>query len=270
MALERDGAALTAPDGLHAEAATAITASELAEPFDLVIVAVKASAITAVVDEIAPAIGSETIIVPLLNGMRHIDRLEAGYPGRVAGGLAKIVASLDDRGGAVQMTSLAEITIGSLGSAPLPNWVGQTLDVPGLAVVEAIDVRHNLWEKWAFIASAGIITCLFDNAVGNVQEAGGLSYIHDAVREAEAVATAAGYPPREAAHAQSLAILTEPGSAFTSSLYRDLTTGKVTEAEHILGDLASRARHFGVDIPLLDLTLVRVRAAELSRVTHGA
>ncbi|HXH34214.1 MAG TPA: 2-dehydropantoate 2-reductase [Plantibacter sp.] len=264
--IERDGITLTEPEGRHSVAAATVTADTLTSTFDLIIVSVKANAIVAVIEDIAPAVGPTTVIVPFLNGIRHIDLLDSRYPGRVAGGLIKIVATLDQHGGAVQMTPLAEITVGSLSAEPIPSSVRQLLDVPGLTVVEADDVWLRLWEKWAFIASAGIVTCLFDNAVGRVQEAGGLPYIHAAIRETEAIAGAAGFPPRGAAHAQSLSLLTEPGSPFTSSLFRDLTAGRVTEAEHILGDLADRARELAVPTPLLDLTLVRVRAAELSRV----
>ncbi|KGF78159.1 2-dehydropantoate 2-reductase, partial [Massilia sp. JS1662] len=54
--------------------------------------------------------------------------------------------------------------------------------------------------------------------------------------------------------------LTDPGSAFTSSLYRDLSAGLPSEAEHILGDLARRVRELNVQTPLLDLTLIQIRA----------
>lgn len=232
---------------------------------ELVVVAVKAGAIEAVVEQIAPAVGAETIIIPFLNGMRHMDLLHARYPGHVIGGLIKIVAALDDQGGAVQMTSLAEVTIGSLPAGPPPSWVKHALDVAGLTVIEAAEVEQDLWEKWAFISAAGIVTCLFDNTVGNIREAGGLPYLESAIAESERVATAAGHEPREASQAQSRGILTEPGSAFTSSLFRDLSAGKTTEAEHILGDFAQRARVLGVSTPLLDLALVRIRAAEAAR-----
>ena len=264
-ALQRWGAVLTAPEARYVQEAATVLASEISGKFDLIIVAVKAGAVDAVIEEIAPAVGAETVIIPFLNGMLHVDLLQARYPGRIVGGLIKIVASLDDQGGAVQMTSLAEITLGSLPAGPPPPWVKHTLDVAGLTVIESVEVEQDLWEKWAFIAAAGIATCLFDNTVGNIREAGGLRYIESAIVESERVATAAGHEPQEAAQAQARAILTEPGSAFTSSLFRDLSAGKATEAEHILGDFARRAHELGVSTPLLDLALVRIRAAESAR-----
>lgn len=264
--LERHGVTLTEPAGKHMLDASAVTADALTGPFDLIIVAVKASALAAVVEDLAPAVGPTTVIVPLLNGLRHLDILSDRYPARVAGGLMKIVATVDEEGGGVQMTPLAEITIGSLSSDSPLGPIATLLDVPGLTVIDAEDIRLRLWEKWAFIAAAGIITCLFDNTVGRIQEAGGRRYIDAAIAETAAVAIAAGYPPRAAAHAQSVQILAEPGSTFTSSLFRDLKAGHSTEGEHILGDLADRARDLEIPTPLLDLTLVRLRAAEIDRL----
>src|SRR5699024_12718036 len=76
--------------------ARTVTALERADPFDLVIVTVKAPALEAIVSTLAPAIGPETRIVPLLNGMAHIDLLERAFPGQVLGGIVKIIAALDE------------------------------------------------------------------------------------------------------------------------------------------------------------------------------
>ncbi|MET3923842.1 ketopantoate reductase [Arthrobacter sp. UYEF20] len=91
-------------------------------------------------------------------------------------------------------------------------------------------------------------------------EAGGETYIRDAIAETEGVAGAAGDPIRPTGHEQSVQILIAPGSSFTSSLYRDLKKGRAVEAEHILGTLAVRADAPNVAVPLLKLALVQIRA----------
>lgn len=110
-----------------------------------------------------------------------------------------------------------------------------------------------------FIAAAGITTCLFRGPIGKIIEAGGLPQIIAIITETEAVATAAGCPVSPEAHMQSLTLLTEAGSGFTSSLYRDLIAGLPTEAEHILGDLARQADQLDVATPLLELALLQIR-----------
>lgn len=257
--LAADGLRLRAPDTDIVHTARAVTALDDADPFDLVIVAVKAPALDAIIPTLAPAIGPETRIVPLLNGMAHIDLLERAFPGQVLGGIVKIVATLDDDTTVVQMTPLCSLTLGGLLGGTVPDEIRRTLDVEGVALDVVDDIVSRLWEKWSFIAAAGVITCLFRGTVGDILAAGGEAQILQAIAECEQIAEAAGHPVSEAGHAQSLALLAEPGSAFTSSLYRDLQHGDPVEAEHIIGDLAARAAALRVPAPLFDTALLQLR-----------
>ena len=257
--LRRDGLRFISPTADRTHPVKTITAPDGSEAFDLILVTVKATAFEGVLGEIGAFVGPGTSIVPILNGMAHVDRLEQLYPGQVLGGLARIVATLD--GDVVrQQMPLTSLTVGGLNGNPVPTDVSEALDVPGVDFSVMDDVAGALWEKWVFIAAAGIVNCLFRAPVGRIIEAGGRSRILEAISETEAVAAAAGHPVSDAGHAQAVGILTEPGSAFTSSLYRDLSAGLPSEAEHILGDLAGRARSFNVPTPLLELTLIQVRA----------
>lgn len=258
-ALARDGLTLQAPDGRRTHRVRALTEIEPGSSYDLVIVAVKAPALEGVLATAEPAIGPETVIVPFLNGMDHLDALERAYPGRVLGGLVKIVATVDESGAVVQMTPLSTMTIGPLHGTPVPDAVREALDVPGVRLDVDESVETRLWEKWAFIASAGVITCLFRGTIGDILAAGGEGHILRAIAETEDVARAAGHPVGERSHGQSVAMLTEPRSSFTSSLYRDLQHGDPAEAEHIIGGMAARARALGVATPLLDAALLQLR-----------
>lgn len=257
--LRRDGLRFISPTADRTHPVKTITAPDGSEAFDLILVTVKATALEGVLGEIGTFVGPGTSIVPILNGMAHVDRLEQLYPGQVLGGLARIVATLD--GDVVrQQVPLTSLTVGGLNGNPVPREVSEALDVPGVDFSVVDDIMGALWDKWAFIAAAGIVNCLFRAPVGRIMEAGGQPKILDAISETEAVAAAAGHPVSDAAHAQAVGILTEPGSAFTSSLYRDLSAGLPSEAEHILGDLARRARELNVPTPLLDLTLIQIKA----------
>lgn len=257
--LATDGLSFRAPDANMALRVRAVTSVDGIAPFDLVVVAVKAPALPQVVSALAPAVRAETYVVPLLNGMAHVDSLAAAFPRQVLGGIAKIVATIEDDASIVQMTSLCSLTVGSLSTDGVPDDIVTALSAEGIALEVVDDITARLWEKWAFIVAAGVVTCLFRGAVGDILAAGGRAAIVDAIAECEEVATAAGFPPSAAARAQSSALLTEPGSAFTSSLYRDLQKGDPVEAEHIVGDFASRARALDVSTPLLDAALLQLR-----------
>ncbi|MEU4658795.1 2-dehydropantoate 2-reductase [Streptomyces sp. NPDC023723] len=270
ISLRRDGIRFVAPDGDRAHRVRAESTLTSGRPYDLVLIAVKAPGLEQALVTAADGIGPDTVVLPFLNGMDHLDVLRRRWPGQVIGGLVKIVATVDGIGAVVQMTSLCGMTVGTLDGSPLPHRVAGVLDVPGVDLTVAADIVGQLWEKWVFIAAAGVVTCLLRNDVGSILAAGGEGHIRQAVAEAEAVARAAGHPVGETSHAQSLELLTEPGSSFTSSLYRDLRRGQAQEAEHILGALAARAGTLGVETPLLDLTLTQIRAQHLSTAAAGA
>ncbi|MCC5782254.1 MULTISPECIES: ketopantoate reductase family protein [Kocuria] len=257
--LAQDGLRFRAPDLAATHDVRALTSVEGVPPFDLVIVAVKAPALPAIIPSLAPAIGSGTRIVPLLNGMAHIDALEKAFPGQVLGGIAKIVATLDDDATVVQMTPLCSLAVGGLHGETVPGPIVQALAADGIALEVVDKIVSRLWEKWAFIAAAGVITCLFRGNIGDILAAGGKVKILEAIEECEQIAAAAGHPVSEVGHAQSLALLTEPGSEFTSSLYRDLQHGDPVEAEHIIGDLADRAQSLRIPSPLLEAALIQLR-----------
>ncbi|WP_350271122.1 2-dehydropantoate 2-reductase [Brevibacterium sp. CBA3109] len=248
-----------------------LTAAELATAdgpgstrFDLVIVAVKANGLESIIDDIRPAVGEGTRILPFLNGMAQIDRLVEEFPGQVLGGLVKIVGTVED-GVVHQMTDMAIMTIGELGGGAVPEPVAQTLDVPGCRLQIIDEITDALWEKWIFIAAAGVVTCLFRAPVGAIMAVGGRPQVIWIVDELEAVAAAGGHPVSAKARDMTLSMLTAEGSSFTSSLYRDVTSGLPSETEHILGHLASTAADLSVETPLLDLTLVQLRAGESLR-----
>lgn len=233
-------------------------------PFDLVIVAVKANGLESILGDIRPAVGEHTLIIPFLNGMAQIDRLVEEFPGQVLGGLVKIVGTITD-GAIHQMTDLAVMTIGDLDGGVVPETIAQALDVPGYKLQILNTITDALWEKWIFIAAAGVVTCLFRAPVGAIMAAGGHDQIIGIVDELEAVAAAGGHPVSANSRDMTLSMLTAEGSSFTSSLYRDVTSGLPSETEHILGHLASKADDLGVATPLLDLTLVQLRAGESLR-----
>ena len=75
-----------------------IDAAGLAHPFDLVLVGVKAYALGDAIRDFSAAVGPDTVIVPLLNGMRHLDELRLRFGDAVVGGLCRVHASLDAQG----------------------------------------------------------------------------------------------------------------------------------------------------------------------------
>ena len=239
------------------------TAADPAGPYDLVLFTVKASGISGALADLGPAVGPETIVVPFLNGVAHMDALDAAFgPARVLGGIVRCVTTITDDGDILQMNPLATLTIGERKGPPTDRvqHALETLTVPGYDASATADALASMWHKWVFIVTAGVVTCLLRGPVGAIVSVpGGVDFVHQVLAEAEAVSAAAGYPVPDSETKTSLAMFTEAGSTFTSSLYRDVIANLPNEAEHLLGDFTRRARTLNVSTPLIDLALMQLR-----------
>ena len=97
--LARTGLQVVSPHGDFAVPAVTIAAGDIREPFDLILVGVKSYSLDEVMEQFSPAVGQGTSILPLLNGIGHVERLHARFgAGRVLGGVANISAALDAEG----------------------------------------------------------------------------------------------------------------------------------------------------------------------------
>ncbi|GHJ39735.1 ketopantoate reductase family protein [Streptomyces sp. TS71-3] len=250
----------------------AVTAGELDGSFDLVLIAVKAEVLPQVMEDLAPAIGPDTAIVPFLNGMAHMDALTGRFGTAVLGGTLRVAVQLGGDGTVVQLAPGVQIEVGELDGADTPRLgtVVGALDVPGVDVGGRGDIVNAMWVKWVFIAAIGAVTSLMRAPVGDVVAVpGGTDLAESVLAEISGVAGAAGHPVAEGDLAGIRGALTAPGSPMTSSLARDLVAGRPTEVESVLGDLCGRARDLGTGVPLTEAAAVALRVHN-RRVAQGA
>ncbi|WP_328538044.1 ketopantoate reductase family protein [Streptomyces sp. NBC_00344] len=240
-----------------------VTAGELTGPYGLVLFSVKSTAIGQAIEDVSPAIGPTTAIVPLLNGMAHIGELNARFGERaVLGGVAMIVTTLNDHGDIVRLAPMANLTIGEQGGGPSArvDEIHALLSGAGVEVHTSDDITAEMWHKWVFITAVGALTCLMRGTVGDVTAVPGGAGLGPAIlAEAAAVAAASGNPVPKEKIAFAEELLTRAGSPFASSMYRDVVEGRPTEVEHLFGDLLTRARALSVATPLLDLATMHLR-----------
>src|SRR4051812_6994541 len=94
--LRQNGLQVVSPHGDFTVQPKIMLASDLKEAFDVVLVGVKSYSLDDAMSQFAPAVGSSTMIVPILNGLQHIDALTARFgTERVLGGLANVSAGID-------------------------------------------------------------------------------------------------------------------------------------------------------------------------------
>jgi 2-dehydropantoate 2-reductase len=230
--------------------------------FDLILVSTKAYSLDAAIEDFAPAVGDETVILPLLNGMRHMDTLDARFgEERVVGGSVQIIGDMDAEGRVHSLGRLHDLNFGEHDKTVTVRIkaIEETLRDAGFEANLKPDILAVMWQKWTLLAAMGAITCLLRGSIGAVAAApGGLETARAIAAECVAIATANGYAPDEAFHAVMMKRLTEAGSSLTASMYRDLKKGAPVEADHILGDLLARGQKHGVEAPLVQAAFAQL------------
>ena len=213
------------------------------------------------------------MILPVLNGMRHMDALTARFGSHaVAGCVCKIPAQLDREGRVVHLGEFHELAYGELDGSRTPR-IGELDAFMQDAVFNARlspAIVQEMWEKWVMLATLAGITCLMRGSVGEIVAApGGSDFVNRFLDEAAATASAAGHTPSEDFLAQTRALLTAKGSPFTASMFRDMQAGAPIEADQIIGDLLARAGRANVPAPLLALAYTHL-AIYQNRLGAGA
>ena len=252
---------------------TLVNANEITDPADLVLLAVKATALAAALDDMAQAVGPDTLIVPFLNGMAHLDKLNDRFgDDRVLGGVVKVLTQLNDAGDIVRLAPFASLQIGAQYgqvSARIQE-AHDTLAGAGFDTTVSESIVAAMWHKWVFIATVGALTCLMRGTVGDIVAVPEGKKLGPAIlAEATAVSAAAGFSVPQSELDNTTGMITEPGSSFASSMYRDVSDRHHTEVEHLLADLTARARMLHVPTPILDLATLHLRVYE-DRLANGA
>ena len=261
--LGRDGLRIISPHGDAVLTPKLVSAEEIDKPYDLVFVSVKAYALEAAMNDFAAAVGPETMILPVLNGMRHVDLLTKRFgENAVIGGVCQVASEIDGEGRVVQLADFQQLSYGERSGEMTPRL--QTLDatLQGAAFDARLstDIMQEMWDKWVQLASLGAITCLMRGTIGEIVAVpGGADLSLKVLDESAAIATACGHKPSEALLSRHADAMTAPGSQLTSSMYRDLRKGAPVEADHTLGDFIARGDAHGVATPLLKAAFVNLR-----------
>jgi 2-dehydropantoate 2-reductase len=248
-----------------------LTSGDAAKPFDLILLSCKAYDLEDAMDSIAPMMGENTAILPLLNGMTHLETLSARFGGgRVLGGLCLISTTLTKDGDIVHLNDLHSLVYGERDGARS----ARVEAIESAFAQAAFDARLSgeilleMWEKWVFIASAAGITCLMRSSIGDIVAAGAGAMAMDLLAECAAIAAQEGFALRPAFWERARTTLSAPGSPLNASMLRDIEAGGRVECEQVLGDLLRRAAP-EVRTPVLHVAYLHVRAYEARRQRGG-
>jgi 2-dehydropantoate 2-reductase len=248
---------------------TVLSASD-GGPYDLVLLTCKAYDLETALDTIAPAVERGAAVLPMLNGMAHLDALDARFGAkRVMGGLCFVAATLTPDGEIHQLGSMLNGIVFGERSGGTSERCEALKAAFGSAPVESrvsTDIVRDMWSKWVQLSSLAGLTCLMRSTVGDANQAAeGGSIALELLGECSAIAEAHGALPGEKAIATMRARLTDKNSTLSASMLRDIERGGPIEGDHVIGDLVRRAEAKGIATPMLRVVLCHLQAYEARR-----
>lgn len=246
-----------------------VQADRLNEKFDVVLLSCKAFDLEDAIRSFAPAVGPKTAIIPLLNGMLHMDVLDKKFGReRVLGGLCAVAVTLNEHREIVQLTPMQSLNFGERDGkfSDRVRAIAEVMASGKFGASASEHVLQDMWEKWVFLASLAASTCLMRAAVGHILAApGGKDFILGVLDECSAVAAAEGYTPSGPFFERVRGMLTAEGSPLTASMFRDIKAGAPVEADHVIGDLIARGDAAKVPVPKLRTAYTHLKAYEKQR-----
>ncbi len=247
----------------------AVSGSEAKGPYDIILLTCKAYDLTNAVATIAPFVASHTAVLPLLNGVAHIDILNERFgKNNVLGGVAKIAATLSPDGIIKHLNDWRYITFGEQTGVMSPRVIElkAAFDKTPVLASAVPNIMQTMWEKVVHLSTVAGMTCAMRASVGEIARTcdGTELMIRLLERNAE-IAAKQGFAPSEAFLSEYRQLFHDTTSTYTASMLRDIERKGPVEADHILGFMLEKAKQHGVDPSLHEFIYVHLQAYERHR-----
>lgn len=269
-ALRREGLRIESPMGDARIRVKATTRADEAPEPDLILLSCKAYDLDDAISTIRPAVGPHTAILPVLNGLAHMERLNAAFgAAAVLGGTAKIQVTLTPEGLVRHLNDWRYLTFGEQDGTMSDRVLALAAACSrarGMVAEAVHDITRRMWEKLVHVATSAGMTCLMRANVGEIVRTGtGKDLLLQLLSSHARIAAHFGHPPGPAFMETYRATFSDPQSQYSTSMLRDIERGARTEGVHILGDMLARARAAGIVEPIIELAVAHLQAYEERR-----
>jgi 2-dehydropantoate 2-reductase len=237
--IRSEGLSLRQGSNVHLVRPDVVT--ELDEPVELLLVTVKATTLDEALDRV---VTPPATVLPLLNGIEHMQTLERRFPDSavVGASIGRIEAWLERPGVVIQPTPGVVMTVASDAPVELLRRSGVEIRVDGSG-------KEVLWEKLARQAATAAATSVTQRPVGELRsDPEWRGRFRAAIDEACAVAAADGVTLSPQAEWE---IIEAMPPLLTSSTARDIAAGVPSELDAITGAVVRAGERFGVETPVL-------------------
>lgn len=222
---------------------------------DLILFCVKAYDAIEAAKLIQPMIGANTAILPVLNGIDHINWLKDLYgPDRVLGGVAVIIANIREPG-VIKHLAFNSLDFGELGGGISNRCekIQQLLAVDEIEIKAVPNILEQMWWKYCAMCGVGGVFAVMrgdKEKIFRFEET--KSMIHQAISEVVSVAQAKGFPLRNSVPDDILSGISNAPPHYKPSILIDLEKGNRLEIEALNGALSRYGKEVGVPTPIND------------------
>ena len=242
-----------------------IDTNETGDPADLVIFAVKATALEQAMEDAAGQIGPNTVLLSVLNGITSERLLEQRFGGRnvvycVAQGMDAVKL-----GGALTYTVMGQLCIGVPSEEKLPalDAVCALFDRIGMPYSREEDILHRLWSKFMLNVGVNQVVMVFEGTYGTIQAPGRpREMMIAAMREVLELSKYEGVKLTEDDLNFYVELMNTMSPQGMPSMRQDGLAHRRSEVELFSGTVCRLAKKHGLSVPVNEGLYARVREME--------
>ena len=243
-----------------------ILAGEKADAFDVILLSTKAYHLEGAIEDIRPYTGDSTLILPLLNGIAHMDKLTAAFgAANVLGGLCFIETTLSENGKVIQTSPVHDFVFGERSGEKTERILKLYEAFSGTKANFRLseNIEQEMWHKYLFISTLSGVTSLFRSPIGPIRDQTfGLSSVKEVLKEASAIMRGLDAPLAVGIEDAQVQKIKEMGYEMKSSLQRDMEKQQAIEADHFFGYLLKKAELLDLDAPVIGTIYANLKVYE--------
>ncbi|MDA1759450.1 2-dehydropantoate 2-reductase [Bacillus cereus] len=264
--LEEKGLVIRSVNGDFSFQPKLITKEDRTSPFDVILFSTKAYHLNEGIQDLKPFVGENTVIIPLLNGIAHVSRLQKEFgEEKVIGGLCFIETTLNDRGEIVQTSAANRLVFGEINSKDSERikCISKVFAGTKSSFVLSENITQDMWHKYLFITVMSGVTTLMRAPIGPIRESeGGRDFIRNVFEESVQIMRALGAPVKANIIEEHMKTIDKISYDMKSSMQRDMEKGSLIEGEHLQGYLLDLAEEFSIEAPLLGVVYQNLNVYE--------
>ena len=268
--LEKTGLRIESVHGNVELSPRLLLANEMTEKFDVVLISTKSYQLSDAIKDVKPYLAKDGMVLPLLNGIAHLERLiEAFGENSVIGGLCFVETTLDQKGTIIQNSPVHQLVYGERTGERSSRIERLKLVFDGSKAdfVLSEDINQDMWHKYLFITAMSGITSLMESPIGPIRDTeSGQRIISALMNEISGIMKKLDAPIKHDIAEIQLKRFFDLEEDMKSSMQRDMEKTLPTEANHLQGYLLEKAKEHDMEIPILETIYTKLDLYEKARL----